>query len=113
MLKNLLLLSGFSTFVVIVVVGFNIYHNSTISSLSTRTQKHVSPITPTFDKKTLSDLKKRKSITVSLEEKSDVISEDSKQAALSPSPTQASLVAPITASPSAKPLPTQPSTSLP
>ena len=78
MLKNLLLLSGFSTFVVIIVVAFTIYHNSLLPTLSSNTQHHTTAITPTFDKKTLDTLKKRTPLSVNLEEKSSIISEDSK-----------------------------------
>jgi hypothetical protein len=89
MLKNLLLLSGFSTFVVIVIVGFNIYHNYTLTSLPTSTQKHVTSIPANFDKKTLNELKKRVPVIINLEEKSSVISEDTKQTSLlSPTPSQ-------------------------
>lgn len=89
MLKNLLLLTGFSTFVVVVIVGLNVYHNFTLSSLPKTTQQKIIPIDPSFDKKTLESLKKREQITVSIDEKSSVVSDDSKQtgAAISASPT--------------------------
>lgn len=79
MLKNLLLLTGFSTFVVIVIVGLNVYHNFTLSSLPKTTQQKIIPIEPNFDKKTLESLKKREQIRVSINEKSSVVSDDSKQ----------------------------------
>lgn len=77
MLKNLILLTGFSTFVVIVIVGLNIYHNNSLSSLPGTTQKHVTSISPNFDKKTLESLEKRTPIATDLSEKSKVVSEDS------------------------------------
>lgn len=80
MLKNLILLTGFSTFVVIVIVSLNIYHNHSLSSLPGTTQKHVTPISPNFDKKTLETLEKRSPISVDLDEKSKVTSEDSPSA---------------------------------
>lgn len=99
MLKNLILLSGFSAFVVICIVGLNIYHGITLSSLPASTQKHVAPITPTFDKKSLEELKKRSVITVSLQEKSGVISVDTKEITLlTPTPSKT-----ISASTSATP----------
>lgn len=76
MLKNLLLLSGFSAFAVIVILSFNIYHNYTISSLPKSTQKKVINIPSTFDKKTLSELKKRSAFPVDLFEQTKVLSED-------------------------------------
>lgn len=78
MLKNLLLLSGFSTFAVVIIIGLNIYHGFELSSLPSTTQAHVVPIPSTFDKKTLNELKKRVPINVNLQEKSSVVSEDSK-----------------------------------
>lgn len=86
MLKNLLLLAGFSTFVVIVIIGLNIFHDHEVSSLPSATQIHVTAITPNFDIKTLDGLKKRSAVSVSLQEKSSVVSEDSKQTTL-PTPT--------------------------
>jgi len=84
MLKNLLLLTGFSTFAVIVIVAFNIYHNYTQSSLSDTTQTRIIPIPPTFDKETITQLKERDPISVSLSGKTEVQSEDTKD---SPSTT--------------------------
>lgn len=79
MLKNLLLLTGFSTFAVIIIVGFNIYHNLTISSLPDTTQIRIIPIKPTFDKETITKLRDRVPLSVSLIGKSEVVSEDSKE----------------------------------
>ena len=100
MLKNLLLLTGFSTFVVVVIIGLNIYHDHELSSLPSSTQIHVTAITPNFDTKTLDALKKRSSIDVSLQEKSAVVSEDSKQTTTLPTPTT---IIPVSASTSATP----------
>ena len=80
MLKNLFLLSGFSTFVVIVIIGLNVYHNSITSTVPSTTQIHVVPIPASFDSKTVDDLKKRTPIIVSLKEKSGIVSEDTKKA---------------------------------
>lgn len=84
MLKNLILLTGFSTFVVIVIVSLNVYHNYSLSSLPGTTQTHVTSISPNFDKKTLETLEKRTPISVSLDEKSKVVSEDSKSTSTLP-----------------------------
>jgi hypothetical protein len=108
MLKNLLLLSGFSTFVVIIIIGLNIYHNFTLTALPASTQKHVIPIPQSFDKKTLSELKKRTPIIINLQEKSAVISEDTKEGTpLSPTP---SITTQTESSQSAVPTLTQPET---
>lgn len=108
MLKNLLLLSGFSTFVVVVIIGLNIYHDHELSSLPSSTQIHVTAITPNFDKKSLDQLKKRVSNPVNLQEKSGVVSEDSKKTGLvaaTPTPT---VTLPIAASKSASTIPINP-----
>lgn len=87
MLKNLLLLAGFSTFVVIVIVALDIYHKSKVSSLQPSTQRNIVPITPTFDKKTLEKLKSREQFSVDLREKSTIISADTQSTTASPTPT--------------------------
>ena len=84
MLKNLLLLSGFSTFAVIAIVAFNIYHNYTLSSLPEVTQTRALSIPSTFDSQTIESLRSRKPIQVDLQEKTGVISEDSKNSSTTP-----------------------------
>jgi len=80
MLKNLLLLSGFSTFVVIIIIGLNVYRNLTPSTLRNTTQIKIEPITPDFDTTTLGELKRRVPVRVDLSEESTVISEESTRA---------------------------------
>lgn len=87
MLKNLLLLSAFSTFAVIIIIGFNVYHNYTLSSLPNLTKKRVVSIPASFDKETLDELKIRTPIVVDLFEKTKVISEDSQGLSSTPTPT--------------------------
>lgn len=87
MLKNLLLLSGFSAFAVTIIIAFNIYHNFTLSSLPASTLKRVVEIPPTFDKDTLDELQKRMPATVNLSEKTKVISEDSQNTLTLPTPS--------------------------
>ena len=87
MLKNLLLLTGFSTFSVIIIIAFDVYHKIQISSLSENTKVRVISIPPTFDNKAIVDLKKRTPITVNLTDKSSVTSEDSKSTATNPAPS--------------------------
>lgn len=93
MLKNLLLLSGFSTFAVIIIIGLNVYHNYSLSSLPQSTQTHVIPIPSTFDKKTIAELKKRKPINVTIQGKSEIVSDDSKETSSQPTltPTPSSI----------------------
>lgn len=88
MLKNLLLLSAFSAFAVVVIIAFNIYHGFTLSSLSSVTQKRVFPITPTFDKETIDKLKERENVNVNLSDKTKVISEDREGQLITPSPAE-------------------------
>lgn len=87
MLKNLLYLTGFSTFVVIVIIALDVYHNYELSQLPPITQKNIIPISKNFDTKTLDELKKREAITVNLQNKSTVVSEDSKDTTSSVTPS--------------------------
>lgn len=103
MLKNLILLSGFSTFAVIVIIGFNIYHGMTQSSLSTVTQTRTDPIPATFDKDTIDKLRERTSVPVNLQEKTTVVSEDS-QSTTTTTPTPSALPTQTQASGSASTL---------
>lgn len=79
MLKNLILLTGFSTFVVFLMIALNIYHGRQLSSVPQTTQTHSAPITPAFDKKTIDSLKKRIPVDANLQEKTQVVTEDSAQ----------------------------------
>lgn len=112
MLKNLLLLSGFITFAVVIIIALTVWHNYQLSSISQTTQAHVVPIPPSFDKKTLNDLKKRKTIDVVIEGKSEIVSSDSKDTSttptttitITPSPTiQTTLIASASATPTITP----------
>lgn len=104
MLKNLLLLSGFSTFAVIVIISFNIYHNHTLSSLPDVTQQRVVAIPSTFDKQTLMELRKRTPISVSLFDKTEVVSEDAKDTPITQTPTPSITTTQTISSGSATPL---------
>lgn len=76
MFKNILLLVGFSTFVVFAIIALNIYHTRTTSTIPPITQKYSIPINPSFDLETLQALKNRNSIPVDLTSKSGVITQD-------------------------------------
>ncbi len=108
MLKNLVLLSGFSTFAVVIIIALTVWHNYQLSSISQTTQAHVVPIPASFDKKTLNDLKKRKTIDVVIGGKSEIVSSDSQDASatttITPSPTiQITLIASVSATPTVTP----------
>ena len=66
MIKNLLILSGFTAFVVFLWIGLTVFHNSVDTQIPTTTQKRIIPITPAFDIKTLDALKKREIIKTNL-----------------------------------------------
>lgn len=76
MFKNILLLVGFSTFVVFAIIALNIYHTRTTSTIPPITQKYSTPIDPSFDMKTLQSLKNRNSVPVDLTSKSGVVTKD-------------------------------------
>lgn len=82
MLKNLLLLSAFTTFVVAVWIGLTIKHNLTDTTISKPTQSHIIPITPGFDIKTISELKKRDTINASLANQTEILAKNSTKSAL-------------------------------
>lgn len=70
MSKNLVTLAIFTTMIVIVWIGFNIYHNFATSTVSNDINIRSTPIENTFKTKTIEDnLKSRKEITVDLSEK--------------------------------------------
>ena len=56
------LLSSIFVFVFI-WIGFNIYHNSTFSTIAPLVSAKLSPISPSFDTKTIDKLKKRQNVT--------------------------------------------------
>lgn len=76
MLKNLIFLFGFSTFVTIVWIGTTIFHNSVTSRISESNQLKITPIDPTFDLETLEALETRESIPVNLENSLSIIEAD-------------------------------------
>ena len=76
MFKNILLLVGFSTFVVFAIIAFNIYHARTTSTIPPITQKYSTPIDSSFDMETLQALKNRNAIPIDLQSKSGVITQD-------------------------------------
>lgn len=47
---------------VIIYIGFSVYHNSVTSTISDDVNIQISPISPTFDEKTISNLKKRNNV---------------------------------------------------
>ncbi len=61
--KDILLLAGSFFFLVLLYLGFSVYHNSVTSTISGDLNTQIVPISPTFDEKTISDLKKRSVIT--------------------------------------------------
>lgn len=53
-----------SFFILIVIyVAFSVYHNSVTSNIPENLNIQVLPISPTFDEKAISDLKKRNNVT--------------------------------------------------
>jgi hypothetical protein len=73
MLKNLIFLFGFSTFVTIVWIVTTLYHNSVTSQISKANQVRIEPINPSFDMETLESLDGRQIITVNLSNNLSII----------------------------------------
>ncbi len=64
MKKRELILILVSTFIIVVIwVGFNIYHNFVTSTISNNEAIQIAPINPNFDTKTISELKQREMVT--------------------------------------------------
>lgn len=73
MLKNLIFLFGFSTFVTIVWISTTLYHNSVTSKISEANKVKIAPIDPNFDIATLESLDGRQIITVNLSNNLSII----------------------------------------
>lgn len=64
MKKNGLITLLSSIFIFVFIwIGFNIYHNSASSTIPESINTQLSPISPSFDTKTIDKLKKRQSVT--------------------------------------------------
>lgn len=82
MKKNNLIIFLVSIFIFVAIwVGFNIYHNSVTSTISDSVNTQLSPISPSFDTKTINNLKKRQNVIPLFQ--SDITSNPS----ISPTPT--------------------------
>lgn len=60
--KDLLFVAISFFILILIYLGFNIYHNSVASTISEDTNIQISPIAPSFDDNTISDLKKRNNV---------------------------------------------------
>ena len=61
--KDLVTLLSSIFIFVFIWIGFNIYHNSTFSTIAPLVSANLSPISPSFDTKTIDKLKKRQNVT--------------------------------------------------
>ena len=61
--KDLLFVAISFFILILIYIGFSIFHNSAVSTISESTNMQISPIAPSFDDKTISDLKKRNNIS--------------------------------------------------
>jgi len=91
MLKHLIFLFGFSTFVVIVWITTSIYHNSVTSKITPANQQKIIPINAVFDTETLDLLEKREKIRVNLSERASVI-EEAVNAEIAESSTESAII---------------------
>lgn len=57
--KDILLLVIPFFILVVIFIIFSVYHNSVTSTISENLNIQITPISPTFDQKTISNLKKR------------------------------------------------------
>lgn len=61
--KDLLFVAVSFFILILIYFGFNIYHNLAVSTISEDTNIQISPIAPSFDDKTISELKKRNNVS--------------------------------------------------
>lgn len=61
--KNLVTLLASIFIFVFIWIGLNIYHNSVSSTITGSVNAQLSPISPSFDTKTIDKLKKRQNVT--------------------------------------------------
>lgn len=66
MLKNLVYLAVFTTFVVAVWIGLTIYHNFSKTTISEVAQIQIVPINPTFNPNAINELKQRRQVAADL-----------------------------------------------
>jgi len=61
--KDIILLLISASFLTVVWVAFNIYHNSVLSTTPEILEKETLPLNPNFDEKTINKLKERKKVS--------------------------------------------------
>lgn len=66
MIRNLTILAILTAVTVLAWIGFTIYYNLRTSTLTEEAIIRVAPITPTFDRKAIQEISKRKQIQVDL-----------------------------------------------
>lgn len=76
-----------SFIMVVAWVIFNIYHSSVTSTISENLNTQISPISPTFDMKTVDEIKKRKNINPNYEFQAPKATEVPQPSSRSASPT--------------------------
>lgn len=60
--REILLIIGSFFSLVLLYLGFSLYHNYVTSTIPEDLNIQITPISPTFDSKTISDIKKRESV---------------------------------------------------
>lgn len=89
MIKNLVYLSIFTTFVVLVWISLTIYHALSSTTITKDVGTQITPLKPTFNTSVISNLQARKQITVDLDSNLSTLS------AVTPAPNASPAVAPI------------------
>lgn len=77
MIKNLIFLFGFSTFVTVVWISGTIYHNSVTSKITPADKMNIEKIEPEFDTKIIGQLEARQEVSANLEENVSIIDNES------------------------------------
>lgn len=72
-MKNVILFSMVTFIMVIVWIGFSIYHNQTSTTVAPNISTLIDPIVARFDTKTLESLRTRKPVVVSLQQSIQIV----------------------------------------
>lgn len=80
MIRNILYITIFTAFIVLLWIVFSIKYTLDTSTISQQTSIQISPIPPTFDQTTLQELETRSKVNVNLSDPSPYTSSTTRQA---------------------------------
>ena len=93
-MKNIILFSGVTFFMVFAWISLSIYHNQTTSTITPNVQTQIAPIVPKFDTQTLNNLKTRTPVEVNLSQAMQLFGKVTLLSSVSAKTTPQTLTAP-------------------